>query len=527
MLAEVPLYEGAGFAFFPTEPGWKRPLRAIGTGDAAWNKYRTEKASHDEWETWERSYPGLGIGIICGTPSNGLIALDIDHAGLSAWIEQYLSEILQKTWTVKTGSGKIHIYFRSTVPVYSSALKAAGKTIGDLRGYANENRTVGGYVCAPPTYAQFQQHPAPYKTLYGSPETVRTVDMVPLLEKLLDGFGRYFQSAPTSSISVPSVNGTGPVTLRGAATTVPALKDADKLALQDRLQIGRPIAERFYRAIIHGGEPGMRPWEHSRSYSEIDFSVCRELVDEGYSDAEIEQIFSTFVIGEKTYRNQERTNHGASYLQTTIQRARDLVNPGPHAPTETPSGRNFTIHRVLRIEYEKPAYQLDIEFNGSGVIQQATIDTIALLNPASFQEQILRSTGHIPELHARHETRKGYATLGANITKSSEVEAIPTSGTYTGQLKNLLLSTIRRELRDEWPQEYADMRLGWKSNGTQKIYLLPLQILTSVGSMLRPQPRADQLWEVLRSLRGFEENIELSDGHVERVWVLSFPKIHE
>ena len=110
-------------------PG-KHPVTANGLKDASINQKQIEK-----W--WKgRKW---NVGIVTGSPSNGLVVIDFD--GHKNGLDAIPSLSLPDTFKVKTGSGE-HWYFHSDEDVRNSQHKLAPGV--DVRGE-------GGYVVAPPS----------------------------------------------------------------------------------------------------------------------------------------------------------------------------------------------------------------------------------------------------------------------------------------------------------------------------------------------------------------------------------------
>lgn len=158
-LAYALKYAGRGWSVFPlhsvtcgdcscgretcSSPG-KHPRTKNGVKEATTNK----KQISDWWQMW----PTANIGIATGRASHGLYVLDVDFAkganldDLAPFVD--LLE-LTDTWTVRTGSGGIHLYMRSDEDLPNTAGKLA--PFLDTRGE-------GGYVVAPPSFNKDGQY---------------------------------------------------------------------------------------------------------------------------------------------------------------------------------------------------------------------------------------------------------------------------------------------------------------------------------------------------------------------------------
>lgn len=108
-------------------------------------------ASSDERRVgvWWASWPQANIGLAAG--ANGLAIIDVDprHGGennlatLAAWCERRGVDVTD-TYTVRTGSGGTHFYFKQPYAGVKTVAKAFGCDGIDTRGR-------GGYVVAPPS----------------------------------------------------------------------------------------------------------------------------------------------------------------------------------------------------------------------------------------------------------------------------------------------------------------------------------------------------------------------------------------
>ena len=133
-------YADRGFSVFPLKPRAKVPATAHGFRDATTDAGRVER--------WWSDMPDANIGCATGAASGGVFAIDIDvdaakgkdgRIALRAWEEEHGK--LPETLTAVTGRGGLHLYYRSSQPVRTTA--CAEKSI-DVRGD-------GGYVVLPPS----------------------------------------------------------------------------------------------------------------------------------------------------------------------------------------------------------------------------------------------------------------------------------------------------------------------------------------------------------------------------------------
>lgn len=166
----------AGFHIFPTVPGGKRPHPAVGEwGNAA--TVNGDMVAH----FWERVEPRANIAVAC-KPS-GLLVVDCDIAktdwnlrgteweylhqayGPRVSGEDLLDEIAFKkggdgayrsTYSVRTGSGGLHLYYRWPVTWPKGSQASIVKGVIDVR---NGGGTSGGYVLAAGSFTDDERQP--------------------------------------------------------------------------------------------------------------------------------------------------------------------------------------------------------------------------------------------------------------------------------------------------------------------------------------------------------------------------------
>lgn len=92
--------------------------------------------------------PQMNIGIATGSPSRGLVVIDLDVHGASNGLDvlhewERVNGELPETVTVETGSGGMHLFYQCNTPI------ACSVGTGDYEGV--DVRGDGGYVVAPPS----------------------------------------------------------------------------------------------------------------------------------------------------------------------------------------------------------------------------------------------------------------------------------------------------------------------------------------------------------------------------------------
>lgn len=91
-------------------------VRTVGKDpiDLQWNSPEVYEASQADWEKWFISEQG-NIGFICGKASENLVIIDCDSKETFEAFKRFLGD----TTTVRTGSGKWHIYLRTLMPIHT------------------------------------------------------------------------------------------------------------------------------------------------------------------------------------------------------------------------------------------------------------------------------------------------------------------------------------------------------------------------------------------------------------------------
>lgn len=134
-------YAERGFGVFPLLPRGKRPATAHGVND--WTDNPADVRA------WWLDHPDHNIGIACGTPSGGLLALDFDvdeekdkdgAATLREWEAAYGE--LPETAVAITGGGGMHYLYRTDRTNIRPSVNAA---------LGVDVRSDGSYIVAPPS----------------------------------------------------------------------------------------------------------------------------------------------------------------------------------------------------------------------------------------------------------------------------------------------------------------------------------------------------------------------------------------
>ena len=132
----VDLYN-RGFSIVPVRPGTKRP-------EIEWRPYQDQRPDISELESWWQDHPERGIAIVCGAIS-GIVVVDCDDAVAEQWA---LAHLPATEMRVRTGSGKLHLYYRHPGVVVPPRVKVE---TGDGHTFNMDVRGDGSIIVTAPT----------------------------------------------------------------------------------------------------------------------------------------------------------------------------------------------------------------------------------------------------------------------------------------------------------------------------------------------------------------------------------------
>lgn len=146
----------SGFSIMPVGLD-KRPLLK------SWKQYQTKAADEATIEAWWKRWPNANIGVITGKVS-GITVIDVDtYKGGRA-------DRFPKTYTVQTGNGGLHLYYK-----YAPGLTISANAYADMPGI--DIRNDGGYVVGPYSETNYsdphthEHRGGAYKVLHDIPPT--------------------------------------------------------------------------------------------------------------------------------------------------------------------------------------------------------------------------------------------------------------------------------------------------------------------------------------------------------------------
>lgn len=126
-----------------------------------WTLYQQQRATAGELRLWEAQGQFKNLGLVCGKVSGNLVVIDLDGAHSVDLFQAAFPAYLEDTFTVKTGSGGLHVYLKcDNLPANRKVRFGEGHSGVEIRGN-------GQYVVAVPSI-----HPltnAPYEILNRKP----------------------------------------------------------------------------------------------------------------------------------------------------------------------------------------------------------------------------------------------------------------------------------------------------------------------------------------------------------------------
>jgi hypothetical protein len=140
LLGDALAYHGRGWSVVPVKAGEKRPA------ERSWNRFQTERATEAELRRWFRNGATVGIGVICGDVSGGLVCRDFDEmAAFEAWAGRFAA-LARTLPTVATNRGR-HVYCLGDM----ETIRQASPTRGGILTFADGELRGGGLCVLPPS----------------------------------------------------------------------------------------------------------------------------------------------------------------------------------------------------------------------------------------------------------------------------------------------------------------------------------------------------------------------------------------
>jgi hypothetical protein len=448
----------------------------------------------------------MGVGLICGTISDGLCCLDADHADLAAWIlEHHDHPLFVGCWIVETGSGKAHVWIRSRrIPRVHAWYVSPGVRAGEVRGE-------GSYAAAPPSL-----HPSgkTYVTRAGSIEQVGVHDDV---EKLALAITQaYLNDNPGAAPAPPSD--------RSYRVLAPSAEErADAASRVRQAGFKRKITETLLKP--DNADPGKGHWIGVGSHSEIDFAIVMEMVRKGWERDEAEWIFAGTLAASNCYANGDRHgSRGRAYWITTWTNA-EAEHRREQAAALVATGGNFKVTRVVKLGRRVPQYRISLQINEAGAAYEGTITMSGsqMAQEANWLNLCLDRLGAAPVFLSGQRGVDFRRFTMAVIRMTSDTLDVPRETSDTGYRESIVLATLR-SLPEREPAEMGEMGLGWKKDG---YYHLRARAMVDRIRSHDHAFKASMLLETLDGLGSYKTYYyAFSDGQTEEMLRLKLRPSH-
>lgn len=490
-------YPALGLSSFLLPPNSKK-------AGFSWKRWHTEIIEDWRWGEALDNQPDSNVAIVGGV--GGLIIWDIDYQPLVDRLKPLLVSL--DTWVVETGSGKLHVYFRSDGDLSGENLDADKQHLGEIRG-------TGQYVVAPPSRVNEPDHYQTYRTLYGSPTKIRRVKDAKTLIHRLNESATLSSSGLTSRAPSAEVSPPAPLKEEGGSSVpnrypTPAY---DEKEWRSRIHHDERLDPRIKRVILDADDAGFP------TRSESDYGSLRALVIAGYSDEEIKAVFDLLPVGERRYRATEGKTHGMAYLKSGIAAARKNVATSIEAAALA-QGENFQVVRVTKRMYDVPIYTLTLQVEGRSRTVSMTCEAPDILSQAKMRGKMAAVMDCVPKFIAQG---KQFEAFSDAVLKMAEIEEIPEGAKQTGVIREFVTTLIREPNRmlPRIPDDIHEVQLGWYDQQNGHCYVRPVRLLHFTQSTMNPKPTAEKLWEVLAGMGGEERMVTFREsGGAERCWSL-------
>lgn len=520
-------YLRAGFSVIPVGDD-KRPSELL--PGRSWGAYQRTRATGAEWLRWWNQ-GARALAIICGLVSGGLYGCDCDEAAFCQWLAQSGDgqRLLSQTWVVRTCCGRLHIYLKSKVPIFSQVLKVGNLKLADIRGNG-QGQAGPGYLVAPPTFGKCSHNPAggTYTTISGSPENVLLVnDALAVFRYLADAFGR------SIALYVPPTNGhishgefQGPVrpAVPSGPDIPPPLGAEAKAALERKVRTTSGLSRKIQRALLQGCVHGVGDWKDVDNNSDVDFALACALLRVGFTEDEIRDCFTTLHAGDFTFKNPGRPQHGMRYLlDYTLPAARKAVQDA-EAAAKVARGINFEVigHHYTPFD-EVPTYLVTLKTTTGREIKVKLKDS-DFESDRSFCRAVWgRSKPQfMPVLQGAHTGANGFRIFMGLLGELGTVDDdLPEGASESGYL----MTVIRNMLKSGGVQHGTDDPLANSMGWVQGEWVIVRsEILISRVKGVMGRVGVPTIYQAFQKLGGQSETLKIA-GRMESVWLLPVKQV--
>lgn len=501
-------YVRAGFSILPVRPDKRPYFDVLPEGDDGkrhWEHLARRQPSDEEIAFWFRKAPDAGVGIIMGAVSGNAVGLDVDDGLFSNWVQS--QGAVRRAWCNLTGSGKVHVIVRSTLPIEAHKLidERDGRKLADVRGD-------GEYLVAPPSI--HGKSGGVYRVWSGSPEEVPTVgDATALWRLLRDSYA----AGPTvhlngHTLRVPETQEKHP-----KVPIAPLAGDALQALIQ---KVARTPSIRLQRVLRDGIGLGEAPYG-ATDWSQLDFVICKELLQAGWTDTEIHDAYATLPVGANTYRRSDRPNRGASYLlDYTLPAAHRSLDKDREEAAKA-AGKNYELLRAQKLMHNPPVYHLQFKNTENDPKKQngtVMLTHEELTHERTFKVACFRDLGWVVELAGGHKGSDQFWELLKAIAAITEVVYPPRSATEEGQLEEIIVQALRDRLSSsQRPERPADVRFGWRDEKQGVAWVSGHALMRHFSDSMRHPPTPAKVWAALERMGASSRKLRIGD-RLEEFW---------
>lgn len=462
------------FDQLPTDPETGRPTFLPFT------KRRATPAQAQKWAD-AGAYPG----IVAGAVSEHSTQYDFDDAPFCEWLltnDQALA-FLQTTWTVRSGSGKVHVYLRDDgTHKAPGEIKLGNRKLGDVR-------VAGQYTVAPPSI--HEDTGDPYVTIFGSPETIRRVanTYATISTELVALLGTP-EEEPSTDVAVRKPAGPNEIT--------PAAPPHIKQKILAKLSHEARLTPKVKRAIREGVIPGDGEWvELDRS--KISSDVVAALMEVGWGINLINLVLASFPIGSLVYRNSARRgSYGRAWLVHTWREKTKLFE-GRKAAVLVAKGMNFDVKsgnctvwpdgNIWTLWVQAPTTEPEGK--------QITIKTDDFKTYSGWVSTCMKFLHTWPMMAGGH-VGTNYHLFATAVMNTCVVEKPPEDATEEGRLKGLIIELADKDIFTRTPEHRGQWTLGWRDG--HYVYLSPASLATRLSTAIKSPPTDPEVLKAMAEL---------------------------